>query len=188
VSNDAKLALFLMLGQGAERTVEGLEGVAPSDSLLLSPSYDLAPLLPDVVKDAMRAAEAYKLLFVFEQYLRDLVVDVLSKDTTTTWWDKVPKDVQDQVTELEQTEEVKAWMAVGSRDKSALMTYPQLLRAMDHNWKGTFDLVVRDKTLINQARAVGHLRNTICHMTPIPEEETERVRQVMRDWFRLVAP
>jgi hypothetical protein len=188
MSDDATLALFLMLGQTAERTVEGLEGVAPPETLILSPSYDLSPLLPDAVKRAMRAAEAYKLLFVFEEYLRDLVVDVLSKDSSSTWWDKVPKDVQDQVTELEQTEEAKAWMAIGSRDKSALMTYPQLLRVMDHNWRGTFDLVVRDKTLINQARAIGHVRNTICHMTTIPEEETERVRQTMRDWFRMVAP
>lgn len=185
---DAKLALFLMVGQAAERVVEGLDGVAPSETLYLSPSYDLAPLLPDVVHQALNAADSYKLLFVFENYLRDLVIDVLTKDSSADWWDKVPKDVQDEITKLEQTEEAKTWMALGSRDKSALMTYPQLLRVMDHNWKGLFEDIVRDRSLIQEARTIGHLRNTICHMTAIPDEEVERVRQTMRDWFRMVAP
>ena len=38
------------------------------------------------------------------------------------------KDVRDYVAGLEAQEEIKSWMALGSRDKSALMTLPQLLR------------------------------------------------------------
>jgi hypothetical protein len=35
----------------------------------------------------------------------------------------VPKDVQDKILKPEsETEEIKSWMALGSRDKSALMT------------------------------------------------------------------
>jgi hypothetical protein len=79
-------------------------------------------------------------------------------------------------------------MALGSRDKSSLMTFPQLLRVIDHAWKEGFSEVVRDKGLIQGARLVVHLRNTICHMSDIPEEEVNRVRQTMRDWFRVVAP
>ncbi|MDQ2664692.1 MAG: Swt1 family HEPN domain-containing protein [Gemmatimonadota bacterium] len=185
---DANLALFLMMGQSAERTLRIHDGVAPAESLLLSPSYDLAPLLPDIVHDALQAADSYKLFFVFENYLRAFVIQFLSKDPTANWWDKVPKDVQDEVTKLEQTEEAKTWMALGSRDKGSLMTYPQLLRVMEHNWKDSFDDVVRDRSLIQEARTIGHLRNTICHMTAISDEEDERIRQTIRDWFRMVAP
>jgi hypothetical protein len=188
VSLDAKAALFVMLGQTAERTVAGLDTVAPPESLLLSSTYDLAPLIPDGVKKALRAAESYKLFFVFEGYLREFVIEVLSADPTVSWWDKIPKDVQDEVSKLEETEEAKSWMALGSRDKSALLTYPQLLRIIDHAWKDSFSELVRDKALVQEARFIGHLRNTICHMTPIPDEETERVKQTMRDWFRVVAP
>jgi hypothetical protein len=162
VSVDARAALFVMLGQTAERTVASLDTVAPAESLLLSGSYDLAAIVPDGVKQAMRASEAYKLFFVFEGYLRDFVVEVLSSDPSVSWWDKVPKDVQDEVTKLEETEEAKSWMALGSRDKSALLTYPQLLRVIDHAWKDGFSDLVRDKALVQEARLVGHLRNTIC--------------------------
>jgi hypothetical protein len=154
----------------------------------LSPSYDLAPIVPEKVRRAVEAAEIYKLFFVFESYLREFIVEVLSKEEAETWWEKIPPDLQAEVTRLEETEEVKGWMALGSRDKSALMTLPQLLKVIEHNWKQCFDEPVRDRGLIQEARLIVHLRNTICHMSVISAEEADRVRQTMRDWFRVVAP
>lgn len=188
MSIDGKAALFLMLGQAAGKTISKIENIVPAESLMLSPSYDLALLVPDLVRRSGEAAEAYRLLFVFEAYLRDLIVEVLSKDGQETWWEKVPGDIQVEVTKLEEAEEIKSWMALGSRDKSALLTLPQLLKVIDQNWKGGFDDVVRDKSLLHEARLIGHLRNTICHMSTISPEELDRIRQTMRDWFRVVAP
>jgi hypothetical protein len=188
VTLDSTAALFVMLGKTAERAIDNVESVVPPGSLMLAPEYDLAPVMPAQFKEALKAAETYKLFFLFEGYLRELVLDVLSKNPAVSWWDRVPPDVQTEVVKLEETEESKVWMALGSRDKMQLLTYPQLLRTIDVNWKEGFNDLVRDKALIGQARLIGHLRNAICHMTAIPEAETERVRTVMRDWFRVVAP
>jgi Swt1-like HEPN len=79
-------------------------------------------------------------------------------------------------------------MALGSRDKSALMTLPQLLRVIEVAWKEGFDELIRDRALVQEARVISHLRNTICHMSIISSEETDRIKQTMRDWFRIVAP
>jgi hypothetical protein len=49
--------------------------------------------------------------------------------------------VRDEITRLE----VKSWMSLGSRDKSALMTLPQLLKVIEENWKEGFDDPIRDK-------------------------------------------
>ncbi|MDB5752455.1 MAG: hypothetical protein JWP65_2876, partial [Ramlibacter sp.] len=147
MSVDATAALFVMMGQTAERSIGAMEELVPGESLLLSPSYDLAPLLPASVRQATSAAETYRLIFVFENFLRTFVVEVLSKDLSRPWWDKVPKDVQDEVIKVEETDEIKSWMALGSRNRSALMTFPQLLRVMDHAWKEGFDELVRDKGL-----------------------------------------
>lgn len=184
---EARAALFVLLGQTAEKTVARIDDIVPKETLLLSPEYDLAALSPGKVRDAMDASQPYKLLFVFEEYLRELIVEVLSKDNET-WWDKVPPDVQQEITKLEDTEEIKSWMSLGSRDKSALMTLPQLLKVIEHNWKQGFDDLIRDRGLIHEARLLVHLRNTICHMSAISAEEVERIKQTMRDWFRVVAP
>jgi Swt1-like HEPN len=79
-------------------------------------------------------------------------------------------------------------MALGSRPKLALTTYPQLLSIIEHRWDDDFKSLIRDKSLIQEARHIGHIRNALCHMTDVPQEEVERVKQVIRDWFRVVAP
>jgi len=186
---DSRAALFVMLGQSAERTVASIEEIVPKEALMLSLEYDLASIVPDKVRRASSASEGYKLFFVFEEYLREMIVEVLTKEQDgKTWWDFAPQDVKDYVTGLEQTEEVKSWMALGSRDKSALMTLPQLLRLIEVAWKEGFDDLIRDKALLQEARVISHLRNTLCHMSTISQEETDRIKQTMRDWFRVVAP
>ena len=77
-------------------------------------------------------------------------------------------------------------MSLQARDQLSLVPYPQLLVIMEYCWKDVFEPVVRDKQLISEARRIGHLRNAICHMTGIPDEEVERVKRLLRDWFRVV--
>lgn len=186
--DDSRLALFLMLGQGADKVLSRRVDLVPSQPLLISDSFDLSEVVPDTVHSALQAAEAFKLFFVFERYLRDIIIDVLSQDPAVQWWEKLPTDVRSEVEALESAEDTKTWMALGTRDKSSLMTYPQLLRVIDACWKPHFIDVVRDKSLIQQARVLTHLRNAVAHMTPVPDEELSRIKQVMRDWFRMVAP
>ncbi len=186
--NDNYLALFLMLGQSAEKKVRDAPDTVPADSLPISKTFDLALVLPNEVRRATKTAEVFKLFFVFENFLREFVLSTLTEDDQENWWNKVPKDVRDEVEKLEQTEEINAWMALGSRDKLALSTLPQLLRVMGERWKQEFEQIIRDKSLIQEARHISHIRNTVCHMTEVPREEVERVKQVMRDWFRVVAP
>lgn len=181
---DDRLALFIALGRSIETLIQEHPDTAPPESLPISDTTDLAIALPASTRRANRAALVYKLFFVFENYLRELVVDVLAEKYPTDWWDKVEPNVRKDVADLAAKEETKQWMALGSRDKLSLTTYPQLLLIIEHSWKDGFDGILRDKHLLQEARMVGHLRNAICHMTDVPGEEVERVKQVLRDWFR----
>jgi Swt1-like HEPN len=175
MTTDATASLFVMLGKTADRTIAKIEEVVPKDSLLISKDMDLALLAPNTVRRAVDASEPYKLFFFFETYLRELIVEVLSEQgAIANWYDKVPPDVQTEIAKHEATEEVKGWMSLGSRDKSALMTLPQLLKVVELNWKDSFEDLIRDRGLIQEARLLVHLRNTICHMSAIPFEEIER--------------
>lgn len=88
---DSQAALFVLLGQTAQKTVEKIEHLVPKEKLMLSATYDVAPLLPKIVRRASDAAEAYRLFFTFENFLRDFVVEVLSRDPAVSWWDKFLK-------------------------------------------------------------------------------------------------
>jgi hypothetical protein len=187
-AHDERFALFVMLGRSFERIIQNDPATVPPETLSISDTLDLATALPQKVRQSTHAAIVYKLFFVFENFLRDLVVEVLSESSKDKWWEKVPKDVQNEVADMEEKEETKEWTALGSRDKLSLTTYPQLLKIIDDCWKEGFETVIRDKSLIQEAKLIGHLRNAICHMTDVPDEEIERVKQVLRDWFRIVEP
>ena len=184
--SDGKLALFVMLGRSAEQLIQENPETVPPETLSISETVDLAVGSPGEVRNAIRAAFVYKLFFVFENYLRELVLSVLSEKYKAEWWEKIDPNTKQQVEELKEKEETKQWMALEQRDQLALVTYPQLLAIMEFCWKDVFEPVVRDRQLISEARRVGHLRNAICHMTSIPDEEVERVKQLLRDWFRMV--
>lgn len=186
--NPEKLAYFLFLGQTADKAVTKHPETAAQEPMLLSKNLDLALSIPSIVKEANRACEVYRYLFVFESYLRDLVKEILSEGCENWWDEKNPADVKEEVDKAQKTEEVKSWMALGIREKIALTTYPQLFSIMDYRWKEDFAEIVKDKQLIQAARHITHMRNAICHMTDIPDEEVNRVKQVMRDWFRVVVP
>jgi len=153
-------------------------------------AFNVAEVLPEETREAVQTAETFKLFFVFENYLRNFILNVLSEADQDNWWNALPQDVRDEVVKQETTEEAKRWMNLNPRGKLALTTLPQLLRIMDepNNWKNHFEPLVRDKALIQQTRLIAHTRNTVCHMSPVTPEEHERVQQVVRDWFRVVAP
>jgi hypothetical protein len=179
-----------MLGRAARREIDAVPSITPQSQLLISDRFDLGEVLPQETREAFRAAETYKLFFVFEQYLRDFILTVLSETDKDNWWDSVPQHIRDEVSKLEDAEDRKRWMNLDSREKLSLTTLPQLLAIIDDNslWKSHFEPLVRDKQLIQQSRLVVHTRNTICHMSSVTSEEHERLQQVMRDWFRVIAP
>ena len=47
------------------------------------------------------------------------------------------------------------------------------------NWNDIFKDLVRDKFLIQEGRSISHLRNTLCHMSDISEEEHKQINQVI---------
>ena len=185
-----RLALFLMVGQTAQKSISNLPNTVPQTRLMISEKFNVAEVLTEETREAIGVSETFRLFYVLENYLRDFILNVLAEADKENWWNSIPKDVQNKVAEYETTEESKRWMNLNPRGKLALTTLPQLLRIIeeDNNWKSHFERLVRDKALMNQTRLIVHTRNTICHMSPVTPEEHERVQQVMRDWFRAVAP
>jgi hypothetical protein len=184
------LAHFIMVGRTAQLRVRQMPGTVPQTPIMISDKINVSEALPEEARDAAEAAETFKLFFVLESYLRDFILGVLSEADKENWWNSVPQNVRDDVAKLEEAEGKKKWMNLDSRGNLSLTTLGQLISIMDdsNNWKTHFEPLVGDKGLLQQTRLIVHTRNTICHMSTVSPEEHERVKQVMRDWFRVVSP
>jgi hypothetical protein len=87
--SDARLSLFLMLGQSSQKAITKIPDTVPPETLLLTSTEDLALVLPNEVRRAAKASEVFKLFFVFENYLRDFVLETLSELDKVDWWSRV---------------------------------------------------------------------------------------------------
>jgi hypothetical protein len=188
--NESDFAFYLMLGQTAQREISRTANIVPRKKIMLSDAMDLSELLPAEVKDALETAEVFTLFYVFENYIRDLVLDSLSETYKENWYSRVPSNIQVEIDKTQENDERKAWMAHSSRSQLDFATLPQLISIIDDkdNWKDVFEPILRDRSLINETRAICHTRNLVCHMHVVSSEEMERLKQVVRDWFRIIAP
>lgn len=188
--NGREFAFYLMLGQSAQREIGRTSDIVPKSKILISDSVDLSELLPNESKDAIETAEVFKLLYVFEIYMRDIVLDTLTENFKENWYARVPTNIQDELEKTEKSDERKIWMAHISRSKLDFATLPQLISIVEDrdNWKDVFEPILRDKSLINETRAICHTRNFVCHMHTVSQEELDRLKQVIRDWFRVLSP
>lgn len=100
-SRDGHLALFVMLGRTVEQLIQANPQTVPPESLAISDTVDLAVGSPGEVRTAIRAAFVYKLFFVFENYLRELVTAVLTEKYLAEWWDKVEPNVKREVADFD---------------------------------------------------------------------------------------
>jgi hypothetical protein len=78
---------------------------------MISETFNVAEVLPNETRESVAVAETFQLFYVLENYLRDFILNVLSEADKENWWNAVPKDVQDKVTESEDTEESKRFSA-----------------------------------------------------------------------------
>jgi hypothetical protein len=117
------LAHFIMIGRLAQQRVRSLPGTVPQMPLMISDRINISELLPDESRDAVRAAETFKLFFVLENYLRDFIVTVLSETDKENWWNSVPQQVREEVAKLEETEDKKKWMNLDSRENCRLQPW-----------------------------------------------------------------
>lgn len=58
---DGHLSLFVMLGQTAQKAVSKLPDTVPPQHLMLSDTEDLALVLPNEARRAIKASETFKL-------------------------------------------------------------------------------------------------------------------------------
>src|SRR5262245_25122698 len=99
---NSDFAHFIMVGRSAQREVRVLPGTVPQTPMMISDRFNVAEVLPDECRDAVDAAETFKLFFVLENYLRDFILTVLFEADKENWWDAVPQNVRDDVAKLEE--------------------------------------------------------------------------------------
>ena len=141
-----------------------------------------------ILANAERMAEFYKMFFALENDIRNLVEETLEDQFNQDWWtNKVPQSVRDNCQKNIDREAAEG-LPPRSNRPIEYTTFGELSEIIRENWdsfSGIFSSVSKNRVLRVLAR-LNHARGPIAHCNLVPEEESVRLKLAIRDWYKLM--
>ncbi len=143
---------------------------------------------PQIEKSIRREAAAmapqYEVFYSLEKTVRALVADTLSDDDPEWWKSAVPSQVRADA-ESRQQREVDTGITPRSDEPIDFTTFGELGQIILHNWE-VFGQTFSSRKAVERVTAnLNTLRAPIAHCSPLADDEVDRLRLAVRDWFRL---
>lgn len=137
-------------------------------------------------RNAVKMARYYELFYLLENDIRRLIGETMEAAHGPDWWDThVPQGVLDEV-KKNQEREAKAAMSPRSEDKLDYTTFGQLSDIIRENWSDFAGMLSNQSAVIRVLSGLNMLRGTIAHCGLLADDEVDRLKLAIRDWFRVL--
>jgi hypothetical protein len=137
--------------------------------------------------EAAEMSEHYEVFYCLEQAIRKLIVETLEDGLGAGWWDsgKVPQNIVAAASALVQRERDNG-ITPRSDNLIDYTTFGELSVIITSNWD-LFEPVLKTKRAVERVMAsLNLLRGPIAHCCPMQEDEIDRLRLAVKDWFRMI--
>lgn len=140
----------------------------------------------EVRQTAERMAEYYKLFYMLENDIRRLIGDTLREAHGPNWWNAhVPAAVKDEC-KRNQDREVEAGVTIRSDNELDYVSFGQLADIIRTNWLHFGGIFSNQRAMSRIMASLNMLRGPIAHCGLLAEDEIDRLKLTIRDWFRLL--
>jgi hypothetical protein len=154
----------------------------PASSVAFYPQFEQS-----VRREAADMSDHYEVFYCLEQAIRKLIAETLEDAESPDWWNgsRIPPDIKSDVAGL-----VKKEQENGITQRSERMidytTFGQLSVIITSNWS-LFEPILKNKRGVERVMAsLNLLRGTIAHCCPMQDDEVDRLRLAVKDWFRMI--
>jgi len=156
--------------------------IDPTSGVAYYPQFEQS-----VRAEAADMSDHYEVFYCLEQAIRKLISETLEDAEGADWWNstRVPTDIKADVAAL-----VKKERDNGISQRSDKMidytTFGQLSVIITSNWS-LFEPILKNKRGVERVMAsLNLLRGPIAHCCPMQEDEIDRLRLAVKDWFRMI--
>jgi hypothetical protein len=140
-------------------------------------------------QNAERMAEFYKIFYILENDIRNLVDETLNDAISEEWWDSaVPQVVRDSVRRNIDRESDEGLIARSDREID-YTNFGELGEIIKANWN-SFAGIFANTNINGVQRVIKKLnlaRGPIAHCNLLLEDEVVRLKLTVRDWYKLMA-
>lgn len=164
----------------------------PSRSVVSNPASDksvrpfLSQFSAELRQNAELMASYYKFFYMLENDMRKLIDDTLTERYGPQWWaEHVPTNVNDEY-KTNQQREAEAGVTSRSDNPLDFISFGQLGEIIRFNWDIFGGMLSNQKALGRVMFGLNMLRGPIAHCGLLAEDEVERLKLTVKDWFRLL--
>jgi hypothetical protein len=137
-------------------------------------------------QNAARMSRYYKIFYLLENDIRRLIVDTMEAAHGVSWWETtVPPGVHDEVRKNRERE-AQAAVSTRSDDDIDYTTFGQLGDIIRANWADFAGMLSNQSAVSRVMAALNMLRGTIAHCGILADDEVDRLKLAIRDWFRVL--
>lgn len=137
-------------------------------------------------KNAAQMSRYYEIFYLLENDIRRLIVETMEAAHGAKWWDThVPPGVLEEVRKNRERE-AQAAVSVRSDDDIDYTTFGQLGDIIRANWSDFAGMLSNQSAVSRVMAALNMLRGTIAHCGVLADDEVDRLKLAIRDWFRVL--
>ncbi len=137
--------------------------------------------------EAAEMSENYEVFYCLEQAIRKLITETLEEAEGADWWNsaRIPADIKADVASLAKRERDNG-VTQRSDNMIEYTTFGQLSGMITSNWD-LFEPTLKSKRGVERVMAnLNLIRGPIAHCCPMQEDEEDRLKLAVKDWFRMI--
>ena len=136
--------------------------------------------------NAESMSEYYKLFYMIENDIRKLIDDTLLEAHGSSWWAAHAPPSAKEECRYNQQREQEAGVTSRSDNELDYVSFGQLGEIIRANWVLFGGILSNQKAMNRVMFSLNTLRGPIAHCGTLAEDEVDRLKLTVKDWFRLL--
>jgi len=161
-------------------------GHAESNTVSESEYY---PQFEQVIrKEAARMSAHYEVFYCLECSIRKLISETMGEAEGANWWqsERIQEQIKSHVESL-MNRDIDSGVSQRSENEIDYTTFGQLSQIITGNWD-LFETILSSQSAVRRVmNNLNLLRGPIAHCCPMQDDEVDRLRLAVKDWFRIMS-
>jgi len=146
-----------------------------------------APIQETIRGNSLEMQYAFRLLFVLENTVRELITSRFVELDGAGWFDqRATAPMKTKVEQRKESEEKNQWHAGRNRDPIFYLDFGDLARLIGNHWAVFQDLLPGQAWVQSRLEEAERSRNVIAHTNVLSSEEVSRLEMYLRDWIKQI--
>ena len=146
-----------------------------------------APVPESIRRGSIQMQRWYRMLFVFENLVRDFIITRLTELDGEDWFEKrATTDMKKKVERIKKDEQKNQWHVGRNKQRIYYLDFGDLGLLITNHWDVFKDFFDNQAWVVSRIQDAERTRNVIAHTNLLSSEEGDRLEIYLRDFLKQI--